>query len=411
MTQHQPFNDEFLRRGISRRGFLAGAGGLAGAAALGPLLAACSSSPEPTGGFEGEPTGIVNVASWPLYVDRGDGPDGEPTRPSLERFFLDTGIAINYREVISDAEAFYQKVRPYLARGRPTGWDVMVITNGVTLSKLIALGQIEELPSDLRPNFDANASDAVRDPAYDPGNRHSMAWQSGITGIAYNRRITGRDITSLRDLFSDEFRGRVGMFGDPVDLPNLALLAVGASPETSNPSDWRAAAGLLGRQREAGIVRDYYSQTYIKALAKGDLALSMAWSGDIFQQIALGESDLRFVVPEEGALLWTDAMVVPRGAQHPADAMAFMDFVYRPDIAAMIAAWVAYVTPVPAAREVMLEDAATLGGDEAAALQSVAESSLVFPAAEDLARLSTYRELIGDEELAEWDELFASFYV
>jgi spermidine/putrescine transport system substrate-binding protein len=406
----QPTIDELLRRGISRRGFLTAAGGAAGAAALAPLVAACSPSSPPTG-FDGERAGIVNVASWPLYLDRGKGQDGVPTRPSLERFFADTGIGINYREVISDAEAFYQKIRPYLVQGRPTGWDVMVITNGVTLSKLIALDQLEELPAGRRPNFDAYASDAVRDPAYDPGNRHSMAWQSGITGIAYNRRITGREITSLDDLFSEEFQGRVGMFGDPVDLPNLALLAIGASPESSTPADWRAAAALLRRQRDKGIVRDYYSQSYINALAKGDLALSMAWSGDIFQQIALGSTDLRFVVPEEGGLLWTDAMVVPRGAQHPADAMAFMDYVYRPDIAAMIAAWVAYVTPVPSARDVMLEDAAALEESEAAALRSVAESSLVFPAAEDLARLSTYRELVGDEELAQWDELFAGFYL
>ena len=157
---------------------------------------------------------------------------------------------------------------------------------------MIQLGYLEELPADRRPNFDRFAAAEVKDPIYDPGNAHTMAWQSGITGIGYNPAFTGGPITSLEDLFSDEFAGKVGMFGDNVDLPNIALLALGVDPETSTPDDWqrrRRASSEAARRRRRS--RGYYEQNYIRALANGELALAMAWSGDVFQQNVEGDPD------------------------------------------------------------------------------------------------------------------------
>jgi spermidine/putrescine transport system substrate-binding protein len=397
---------------VSRRGFLRAAGGVAGAAALAPILAACGTS-EPGGPFSGPPAGRVDFANWPLYLDRGKDAQGNVTRPSLQVFTEDTGIAVNYREVIPDAESFYQKIQPYLAAGEPSGWDIMVITNGLTLTKLIELEQVLPLPKDQRPNFDANADPLAKDPAYDPGATYTMPWQSGITGIAYNPALTGRPITSIQDLFSQEFAGRVGMFGDNVDLPNFAMIAAGIDPVTSTPGDWQKAAALLRQQQSDGVVARYFTQSYVNALQNGDVALSMAWSGDIFQVNAIGNPrELQFVVPEEGALLWTDNMCIPKGALHPVDAITLMDFVYRPDIAAMIAAYCAYVTPVPAAKDQLLTMAGdSTNADRAAVLRSVADSPLVFLPQAERDKLKTYRELTRDEEISQWDDAFSEFFV
>jgi hypothetical protein len=250
----------------SRREFLRAAGGAAGFAALAPLLAACAAGEE---GAPAERERVVHVANWPLYLDRERRPDGSFTRPSLELFTEETGIGVNYREVIPDAEEFFRDIQGWLAAGEHTGRDVMVITNGLTLTKLIELDYLEPLPFDGRPNFAQHASELVTDPSYDPGNRFMMAWQSGITGIAYDRRRTKRRIKHLSDLFDAEFEGRVGMFGDLVDLPNLAILAIGADPETSTPDDWKDAAKLLRRQRDRGIVRAYYTQLHQRAREGG----------------------------------------------------------------------------------------------------------------------------------------------
>jgi spermidine/putrescine transport system substrate-binding protein len=398
---------------LTRREFLHRVGIGAGALGLGAFLAACAGDDSSTSSFGGDPSGILNFANWPLYIDKVKLDNGRSVRPSLEAFTAASGILVNYREVIQESDWFFQKIEPSLAAGHPTGWDLMVITNGITLTQMIEHGYLVELPTDERPNFDAHAGAFVKNPPYDPGNRHTMAWQSGVTGIAYNPDLTGRPITSLRDLFSQEFKGKVGMFGDIVDMPNLALLAIGVSPEESTTDDWRAAADLLTRQQETHVVRGYYQQNYINALKQGDVALTMAWSGDIFAGKLTKNlpEQMEFVIPDDGALIWTDNMCIPKGAAHLADAMTYMDFVYQPKIAAQIAQYVNYISPVPDAKPVIEQMAAQEQDPaEATRLREVAESPLVFPTDDEISKLHTYRELKTQAEVTLWDDLFHSIY-
>ena len=102
---------------------------------LGQLLAACASDDGPPT-FADAPSGLVNFANWPYYLDRDGTPTNGPGpfRPSLEAFTDETGILVNYREVIPDAETFFKMIEPRLAADQPTGWDIIVITNGSTPS-------------------------------------------------------------------------------------------------------------------------------------------------------------------------------------------------------------------------------------------------------------------------------------
>lgn len=394
---------------LSRRDFLRGVGAGVGLASFGSLLAACGESVPAGSTFDSEPAGILNFANWSLYIDKVKRPDGSKYSPTLQQFTKRTGVQVNYREVIPDADWFFEQIEPQLAAGQPTGWDLMVITNGITLTKMKELGYLVELPPGRRPNFDRYAGEFVKSPVYDVGNRYTMAWQSGITGIAYDPAVTGGPITSLQALFDPRYRGKVGMFGDIVDMPNLALLAIGVNPEDSTPEDWARAAELLIEQRDSKILKGYYQQNYISALTRREIGITMAWSGDILAAKLLGKipDEIEFVVPEDGALLWTDAMCIPKGAAHLSDAMAFMDFVYQPRVAAQVAQFVNYITPVPEAKPQIEEMAArTSDPAEAARLLEVAESPQVFPSQEDLDRLFTYRELPSDEEASAWDDTF-----
>jgi spermidine/putrescine transport system substrate-binding protein len=407
MTTH-PIDPKWAQP-FSRRTFLRGTGGVVGLAAFGGLLAACSESTP--GPFDGPAAGRVDFANWPLYLDRKTK-NGQVVRPSMQVFTKQTGIEVNYREVIPDAETFYQQIQPYLAAGKPTGWDIAVITNGPTLTKMKQLGHLMELPVDKRPNFDANASELAKDPTYDPGNQYSMPWQSGITGIGWNPGLTGgHPVNSLEQLFSGDLPGKVGLFSDNVDMPNMLLLAAGIEPESSTPADWRRAAQWLHDKIDRGLRVTFFKQNYLNALSAGDVVATMAWSGDIYQANSKSApSGLQFTSPHEGALLWTDNMVIPTGAQHPVDAITLMDFVYKPEIAATITEWVWYITPVPAAADTILAhaDAAPNPGT-AQSLRTLADSPLVFPPPSETASLHTYRELKTDDELNGWDEAFGRY--
>jgi spermidine/putrescine transport system substrate-binding protein len=350
-------------------------------------------------------TGLLNFANWPLYIDVSDTNDKD--HPSLDEFTKQTGIKVVYSEVIQENASFFGKIQPELAAGQATGYDIIVITNGSYLDKLRELNYLVPLDQSKMVNFYKNASPLVKNPSYDPGNQYTMAWQSGITGIGYDPKRLGHDITSWKQLTDPALKGKVGMFGDTQDLPNSALLAVGVKPEDSDEKDWQKAADWLKAQRP--LVRKYYEQDYIDPLSKGDIWASMAWSGDIFQANASGAS-LKFVVPEEGAVSWTDNMCIPVHAAHPFDAMTYMDFVYQPDIAAMLAEYINYITPVPAAKAVILQDAsAATTADDKAYYEGLATSPLIFPAASDVAKLHRYRVLTADEEKT-WNALFEPIY-
>jgi spermidine/putrescine transport system substrate-binding protein len=153
-------------------------------------------------------------------------------------------------------------------------------------------------------------------------------------------------------------------------------------------------------------VRKYYDQDYITALANGDIWISMAWSGDIFQQNASSGSNLKFVIPSDGGTLWTDNMVIPITATNPVGAMQLIDFFYDPKIAASLAEYINYITPVPAAQPIIASDAAAASGEDKAALEQVADSPLVFPSASDYAKLHYYRDFKTPAEHTEYQSIF-----
>jgi spermidine/putrescine transport system substrate-binding protein len=156
-------------------------------------------------------------------------------------------------------------------------------------------------------------------------------------------------------------------------------------------------------------VRKYYDQSYAGALVREDLWASMAWSGDIFIKQA-DNPDLRFVVPKEGAVIWTDNMCIPLHAEHPRDAMTYMDYVYQPDVAATLADYINYITPVSAVQPIFAKEAdQATSKDDKDYYAGLATSPLIFPSPSDFARLHTYRVLTAEEETT-WNGLFEPIY-
>ena len=387
---------------ISRRDLLRRAGIGAGAISLNAWLAACGiggqqspSSQETEGGnpyTTTEQTGELNFANWPAYIDKAKGKS-----PTIEMFQKQSGISVNYKEVINDNVSFFSTIREPLAAGQAVEWDIIVVTDWL-IAKMARLGYLEPLDHSKLPNFDANAGQVYKDPSYDPGNQYSVPWQSGITGIAYNPELTKRPITSVEDLFDPAFKGKVGMMSEMRDTMSLVLLGMGVNPEEATIEDARAAAEKLTKQRDDGIVRSYYGNDYVQPLANGDLALSVAWSGDVLGKTLGSNSKVEFVVPDEGGILWVDNMAIPQNAANPIDAHAMMDYVYDPKIAAQMTAWINYISPVPAAQPILqkAKDSYT---------RQVANSPLVFPTPEMESNLHHYKDLDEAEE-TEWNELF-----
>jgi spermidine/putrescine transport system substrate-binding protein len=145
------------------------------------------------------------------------------------------------------------------------------------------------------------------------------------------------------------------------------------------------------KQVKAGQIRRFTGNDYIKDLSSGDVLACQAYSGDVIQ-LQADDPDIEFVVPDEGAELWAESLMIPNLARHKANAERLIDHYYDPDVAAELAAWVNYVCPVPAARDVL----ASAKDEESAAL---AENPLIFPDEEMRRRLAIARDITSDERV------------
>src|SRR4029453_1647508 len=419
-----PFGDPawmrgMTRRRITRRELFRYAGAGAGALGLSSILAACGVGGEeqatgPTAGGEGsadwwaqqQAGDHINFTNWPAYIDRDFSIDGPGSRPSLYEFIQETGIDVTYRADINSVEEFYAQIRPALESGQDTGHDIIVITNGQELTEMIQLGYLIELDTSRRPNFDANVGPAFKDPVFDPGNKYTMAWQSGMNGIAYNTKYVDEEITTLEQMLNPKYAGHVGMFNNTADAQNLAMVELGINPETSTPDDWQQAADFLQRFNDSGVLRGWFDQAYLTAIENEDLWVTTAWSGDIINdKLYFPEySSFEFTALDTGAIVWVDNCCIPNEAANPVGAMMLMDWYYDPRYAAMLTEWNAYVSPVPAGGEIVQADADAAKGANKEVLETIVNSPFVFPTPELEANLYNYRVLEGDE-IEQWNDL------
>jgi spermidine/putrescine transport system substrate-binding protein len=411
VTRNRPLDPAWVRGmtmpRISRRDALRGAGLLS----AGALLAACGvegtsgdDAPQESGFWAGQTkAGQLDFANWPLYMDTAKV-GGKTVHPSLLAFTKETGIKVNYKEAIEDNDSFLGKINPSLQAGQDPGWDLIVITDGGSIEKLIRQNFLTELDHSKLPNFAKNAADAVRNPAYDQGNKYTLAWQSGLVGLAYNPKLTKREITSFQDLHDPAFKGKITVFGDDTDFPTMVMIGLGIDPATSTEEDWKRTAEEMKKLKPQ--LREFVDNSGMAdALSSGNAWISQAYSGDVYQLNIGGSPDIKFVIPKEGATYWTDNMAIPKNAKHPLDAITYMDYVYRPEVAAQLVEGIAYITPVPAAKEQLQAKAAKASGEDRQTLEDLVQSPLIFPTPDDLANVKRYRALTVEEEEV-WDGIF-----
>jgi spermidine/putrescine transport system substrate-binding protein len=365
---------------IDRRQFLkrVGAGGvlmLGGPA----LLAACGGDGGGTTGPDGEGLELF-VDNWIEYIDVDD--DGN--YPTIQRFTEETGIAVTYTEGINTNEEWFGKYQQQLGAGQSIGIDLAMLTDHFA-AKMIRLGYVEQLDKANVPNA-SNLVAGLSNLAFDPNRDYTLPWQSFFTGIGYDLDQTGREIASLSDLLDPEFAGKVGILEGYDDTLVLFLLMDGKDPVTASVEDYVGASERVSEALASGQIRDVYGNDYLDALQTGDLAISMAYSGDVVANQADFPS-LRFAFPEEGVRIGTDNMLIPKGAANKTNAEAWMNFYYQPDVAAELAAYILYMSPVEGAKEAI-----------AAIDPALAEEALIFPSSDVLATAHGVRSFTEEEE-------------
>ena len=274
---------------------------------------------------------VVHVYNWSDYIDE----------TILEDFKAETDI-----EVVYDTFDSNDTLETKLLTGQ-TGYDV-VVPSGHFMARQVMAGVFMPLDRSKLPNWhNLDASILERVTAWDPGNEHGVPYMWGTTGFAYNvakveERMPDAPVASWRMLFDPEIASKFADCGvylmDEVDeMFQVVLAYLGEDGDSHDPGVLAKAVPVMQAVRPH--VSKFHNSAQIDALANGDICLSMGWSGDMLQARdraveAGNDVEIRYVIPEEGTLLWFDMLAIPADAPHPDNAHAFIDYLLRPEVIA-----------------------------------------------------------------------------
>jgi len=272
----------------------------------------------------------LNFYNWDTYI-------GETT---LEDFNEASGIEVKM-DLFADNDELFAKLK----EGNP-GYDLIVPTNDY-VERMIAADMLVPLDHSKIPNM-SNLGANFRDASFDPGLKHSIAYMWGTIGVGYNKKRTGDITASWKHLYdSDQFAGKISLLGDGQNVLGSAMKLMGKSLNSTDAATIKAAEEMLIAQKEN--IKVFADDNGQDLLASGEVVIAQEWNGDILQVMA-EDDELSFFVPDEGGLIWQDCLCIPKGAPHPENAHAFINYILEADAGALIADYIQYATPNDAAK-------------------------------------------------------------
>ena len=368
---------------VSRRAVLAGIGGVGAASAL----AACGSS----GDSASSSGNAIRWGNWPLYLDFDSD---KKTYPTLDKFTASTGIDVKYLEDYNDNDEFFGKVQAQLKLNEDIGYDLVCPTDWMA-ARWIRLGYAQKYDAANIPNK-VNILDALAKPSYDPNREQTLTWQGIMGGFGWNTAKNPKGIRTLDDLFAPQNKGKIVVLSEMRDTIGVILRAQGVDLSTVTEDQFMNGVDFMAKKIADGWIRGVKGNEYAEDLTSGDATAVIGWSGDMFILASENAGKFDFAIPESGGTLSGDNMMIPStvGAEAKANTEKLINWYYDPAIAAEVAAYVNYLTPVKGAQAEMEK----INPD-------LAKSEYIFPSDATLKNLSVFRALTPAEETT-WAEAF-----
>ena len=279
----------------------------------------------------------VNVYNWYDYI----------SEDVLDLFEKETGIRVNYWNFTTNEDMLAQ------VQADPTNYDV-IFPSDYAIERLVSQNMLEELDYARLPNAETLIG-WLKDPAYDPQGAHSIPYMWGTVGILYNTAMVSEPIDSFASLWDPQYKNNVFMMDSIRDTVGVAMKLLGYSVNERSQEALDQARAKLIEQKLAGIVKAYQVDETKDKMIAGEAALAVMWSGDAAYAMSYN-SELAYVVPKEGSNVWVDGMCIPKGAKNKDNALTFIDFMCRPDVALMNFEEIWYCTPNAATVEMLDEE-------------------------------------------------------
>ena len=311
-------------------------------------------------------TVTINVYNWGQYLS--DGTDDYIN--VIEEFEAAyPNIKVNYMTYDSN-ESMYTKLK--------TGGSLfdIIIPSDYMVEKLIAEDMLEPLDMTNIPNFQY-IDESFRDPSYDPGSVYSVPYTWGGVGVIYNTKyVDEADTGGWELLWNEKYAGKILMFDNPRDAFAIAQLELGYDINTEDSTLLTLSANLLRDQKP--LVQMYVMDQVFDKMQRGEAWIAPYYAGDYLLMVE-ENPDLAFYYPEEGFNLFVDAVCIPKGSEHKAEAETFINFLLSPEICGQNLEYLGYSSPSSAAKEFMDPE--------------VASDPIAYPDTETLARGLSFSSL------------------
>lgn len=367
---------------VSRRGVLAGAGGLGAAG----LLAACGG-----GSDSADSANTVRWGNWPLYLDFDEKSKKYPT---LEAFGAANGLITKYFEDYNDNDEFYGKVQAQLKLNEDIGYDVVTPTDWMA-ARWLRLGYAQKYDVANIPNK-VNILDSLASPSFDPKRESTLTWQGIMAGFGWNVSKNPKGIHTLDELFAPQNKGKIVVLSEMRDTIGIILLSQGVDLQKVTEDQFMNAVDFMAAKISDGWIRGVKGNEYAEDLTSGDASAVIGWSGDMFILANENKGKFDFAIPDSGGTISGDNFIIPTpvGPEAKLNAEKLINYYYEPAVAAEVAAYVNYVCPVKGAQAEMEKIAPEL-----------ATSTYIFPDDAMSAKLNVFRSLTPSEE-STWAEAF-----
>ncbi len=385
-----------LRERISRRTLMERIGKFGAAAALAPVIAACTG-----GGASSAPSAAGSAAPSSGAVPSADATATPVPSPESELYiynwtdYLGEGVIESFEEkygVKVTQDFFSNTEEAYAKLGTDGGGYDLSFPISVDVPSFVEKGALLQLDKSLLPNI-VNLGAEWADPGYDPGNAHTVPYMWWTTGIGYDSSKITDAPTSSTALWDPRYDGHISMLDDFQEVFALALIQLGYSANTTDTAQMDEALALLQQQKP--LVRVYSTDT-IGTMSSGDVWIGHIWGADTFA-IQEANENVLYYIPEEGGVKGSDTLAIFSGAPHPIAAHLFINHMLDAEVSAANTNYIYYMGPNAAAKEFI--DPAIL------------EDPAINPDAELVAKLEELLDLgptVRDEYLTRWQTLRGS---
>ncbi|WP_228286243.1 ABC transporter substrate-binding protein [Arcobacter vandammei] len=268
---------------------------------------------------------VLYVYNWSEYMPKD----------VLKNFTKETGIKVKYSTYDSN-EAMYAKIKT--AGG--TSYDI-IVPSTYFVSKMSKENLLEKLDKTKLPNYE-NLDKKLLNKEFDQNNDYSIPYLWGSSGVSYNETLVKKDVDSWSNLWDSEYKKSILLNDDLREVFGVALRVLGYS---SNTKDAKQIEEAYNKLRELlPNVKMFYSESQKQVYLNEEVKLGMNFNGESYMA-SLENSKIKYVYPKEGALIWLDSLVIPKGAKNIDNAYAFINYLLKPEVSKLISEEIGYASP------------------------------------------------------------------